>query len=326
MKLCFSAATNDVPYINTITLRTKDGEEIVLDRGLTEYAYSMESKHLEMTWGDVYIWDGEGENHNIPADIFDEATIIDVDIEDDAPADYQFVLEKVMVDDKEIPIAIRENEDAVYVVTATIEQSEYTEPKYYESAQAAKQVLYVSTDKDKALSFAKHVRDDFEENVEVLVEGWVDSLRVSSEAIKANYEERNIHLMESVIKYCTLRDMFDDICFYANGHKYSSDYHQSAIPITIPITSDDMCLVRFDEPSEAPVEATYYDCGECDVRQIVKFCNPDTVTMTFEGEFNSAYNGYYGDNDTEEDITAIANDYGLYPEQGYSWSLAFYKI
>ncbi len=137
---------------------------------------------------------------------------------------------------------------------------------------------------------------------------------------------RNKELMERIVKYCTLRDMFDDICFYTNGHKYSSDYHQSAIPITIPITSDDVCLVRFDEPSEAPVEATYYDCGECDVRQIVKFCNPDTVTMTFEGEFNSAYNGYYGNNVTEEDITSIANDYGLYPEQGYAWSLAFYEV
>lgn len=149
--------------------------------------------------------------------------------------------------------------------------------------------------------------------------------RTSEELVRYLPKERNKALMEEIIKYCTLRDMFDNMILYANGHKYSSDFHPDAQVIVIPILDKDMVRVSFDDPSEAPTEAVYYDCGPCDVRDYLEYCNPDTVSMSFEGYFNSAYNGYYGSNQTEEDITDIAEQYGLYPEQGHSWNLAFYE-
>jgi hypothetical protein len=38
-----------------------------------------------------------------------------------------------------------------------------------------------------------------------------------------------------------------------------------------------------------------------------------------------AYNGYVSYPPAEEDIQKIAEKYGLYPEQGHAWSLAFYE-
>ena len=116
-------------------------------------------------------------------------------------------------------------------------------------------------------------------------------------------QKRNINMMEDIIKYCCQHELFIDIVFYVNGHKYSSEKQPDAA--AIKIGSDE-----------------YYDCGEADVTTIVQYNNPDTLTMTFEGPLYDDIN--YGDGSAEEAIRKIADKYGLYPEQGYAWSLAMY--
>ena len=150
-------------------------------------------------------------------------------------------------------------------------------------------------------------------------------MRGGTEMVEMTKEERNKALMEEVIRYCVLRDMFDTINFYTNGHKYSSDPHPGSVKITIPIPEEELCRTGLDEMCDAPREATYYDCGEYNVCEYLEYCDPETVTMTFEGNFHSAYNGYFGNYRTEEAIVDIADKYGLYPEKGYSWSVAFVK-
>ena len=244
------AITNDVPYINLMTLLVNGKKLINLDRDRTEYDFDRETGRLDMTWRGVYIWTSYDQNYDIPEETFRNSEVVDIEIEDDAPEGYEFQLEGVTVNGVAIPVKLGMAEAET---------------------------------------------------------------------------RRNTSLMEEVIKYCTLCDMFDNMNLYANGHKYSSDFHPDAQVIVIPILDKDMVRVSFDDPSEAPTEAVYYDCGPCDVRDYLEYCNPDTVSMSFEGYFNSAYNGYYGSSQTEEDITDIAEQYGLYPEQGHSWNLAFYE-
>ena len=117
-------------------------------------------------------------------------------------------------------------------------------------------------------------------------------------------QKRNMCMMEDIIKYCCQHDIFIDITFYVNGHKYSSEKGPTAKAI-----------------QTGPYE--YYDYGEADVTTIVEYNNPDTLTMTFEGPLYDDIN--YGDGSAEEAIRKIADKYGLYPEQGFAWSLAIYK-
>ena len=77
-------------------------------------------------------------------------------------------------------------------------------------------------------------------------------------------QKRNMCLMEDIIKYCCQHEIFIDITFYVNGHKYSSEKQPTAKVI-----------------KTGPYE--YYDYGEADVTTIVEYNNPDTLTMTFEG-------------------------------------------
>lgn len=116
-------------------------------------------------------------------------------------------------------------------------------------------------------------------------------------------KNRNMCLMEDIIKYCCEHDLFIDVTLYVNGHQYSSEKQPTAKIIKTG-------------------NHEYYDYGEKDVTTAVEYNNPDTLTMTFEGPLYDAYN--YGDGTTEAAFNKIAAKYGLYPEQGYAWSLAMY--
>lgn len=120
--------------------------------------------------------------------------------------------------------------------------------------------------------------------------------------------KRNNKLMLDIIKYLQKKDYFSDINIYTNGHKYSSEKHEGDTELT----------TRY---------GTYYDCGEWDVETQIEFNNPKTLTMTFEGPLYHDYNHNYEFQacHAERDITKICDKYGLYPEQGYAWSLACYE-
>lgn len=119
-------------------------------------------------------------------------------------------------------------------------------------------------------------------------------------------KDRNKKLMEEIIRYLCKHDLFYDVFLYTNGRKYSSEENPNAIE----------CIAYGYK---------YYDYGEWDVIKQIEYNNPNTITMTFEGPLYDAYNGYVSHPHAEEDIQKIADKYGLYPEQGYAWSLAFYE-
>lgn len=129
---------------------------------------------------------------------------------------------------------------------------------------------------------------------------------MQSKKLTKTEQTRNKRLMEEIIRYLCKHGMFIDTCFYTNGRKYSPDQGKSGVE----------CSTYGHK---------YYDHGDWDVTQQIEYNNPNTVTMTFEGPLYMAYNGYVSYPPAEEDIQKIAEKYGLYPEQGYAWSLAFYE-
>lgn len=121
-------------------------------------------------------------------------------------------------------------------------------------------------------------------------------------------QNRNTKLMLDIINYLQKHNMFYMINIYANGRKYSSDNDENAAIATLESK-----------------HGKYYDYGEWNVTEQIEYCNPEILTMTFEGPLYHAYNGYSGYTNAEEDIRKICDKYNLYPEQGYAWSLAVYE-
>jgi len=121
---------------------------------------------------------------------------------------------------------------------------------------------------------------------------------------KEQKAERNERLLADIIDYLTAQDVFDDVAIYTNGHKYSDKKSEEAVE-------------RKTEKG-----SKYYDHGEWDVTSQIEYCNPDILTMTFEGDLYDALNY---DFKAEEGLNRILDGYGLYYEQGYQWSLAVYE-
>lgn len=71
--------------LNAITVRRNDGKEVVLDRD--ESTYILENGNADIVFQEVYEW---GDEAYYPTDpkLYDGAEVIDYEIEDDAPEDY----------------------------------------------------------------------------------------------------------------------------------------------------------------------------------------------------------------------------------------------
>lgn len=124
--------------------------------------------------------------------------------------------------------------------------------------------------------------------------------------------------MEEIIRYLYKRDLAEDVFLFANGKEYMCD----------------CTYFRFLNEGKkiAPTEHTtyskkYYEIENRNPKDIDEYCNPNSVTLTFEGPLYHAYNGYTLHNyNAREDITKIARKYGMYPEQGYAWSVSFWEL
>ena len=130
---------------------------------------------------------------------------------------------------------------------------------------------------------------------------------MASPTLTKKEKKRNQNLMEDIINYCCQHEIFEEIHLYTNGHHYSSEPNSNAVECT------------------TPQNHIYYDYGTIYIQASIEYSNDHTVTMTFEGPFYTMYNHHMFPFDyLEKDIINIADKYGLYPEQGYAWSLAFY--
>ena len=103
MTISFECITNtDMPWINTAIFFTNRGE-LVIDRDRTEYNYDPITGLMSMDWRNVYIWDGHEPNYNIPDDFFDHAILKELEVEDDAPTNYEIKCIHCYIEGGEIP-------------------------------------------------------------------------------------------------------------------------------------------------------------------------------------------------------------------------------
>lgn len=122
---------------------------------------------------------------------------------------------------------------------------------------------------------------------------------------------QNQKLMEDIIDYLEAHELFEDVNIYTNDHRYSSDKPRIADSSVTELTTSK--------------GNKYYDYGKWNVASQVEYNNPDSVTMTFEGVLYDVIN--YDDEETVmTKLEQIGKKYGVHPELGYQWSLAFYNI
>lgn len=67
----------------------------------------------------------------------------------------------------------------------------------------------------------------------------------------------------------------------------------------------------------------YESINPVDVEKQLEYCNPETLSITFEGPMYHDIN--YGKELSLNYINKQAAKYGLYAEQGYAWSLSLYQ-
>lgn len=66
-----------------------------------------------------------------------------------------------------------------------------------------------------------------------------------------------------------------------------------------------------------------------DVSEYLEYCNPDTISIAFDGSGLYGILNYDIDDRTIgfiERFNALLKEYGLYYEQGFAWSLSLYEI
>ena len=80
-------------YLNTITIKRNDGKIVVIDRDETNY--SIENGHIDILFRGVYEWKDDKiyPNNNDVEKLYNGALVVGFDIEDDAPEDYDLVIE-----------------------------------------------------------------------------------------------------------------------------------------------------------------------------------------------------------------------------------------
>lgn len=107
-----------------------------------------------------------------------------------------------------------------------------------------------------------------------------------------------------LVTYLQKHDMFDYVYIYVNNKcycKHRTDGHGTRF------------TTKYGD---------YYVIPEMPVREMLEYCNPETITVSFDGALYTAIN--YGYGSTETDLNAIFKKYGMYMEQGYPSDFALY--
>lgn len=112
-----------------------------------------------------------------------------------------------------------------------------------------------------------------------------------------------------VMQYLHDQDMWREVTLYVNGKALTPYQPINQNPVPIQHTKNGIAYYEIDK----------------DVASQVEYSNPDTLTMTFDGELYSAINDNPSGK-TMADLDRIFGRYGLYGEQGYAWSLAAWPI
>lgn len=117
-----------------------------------------------------------------------------------------------------------------------------------------------------------------------------------------------------IYNWCKEHDLWQDITIYFDGKAWSSDSgewgcgnHSEQLPLFM---REDLYLYENKNPLD------YFE-----------YANPDTVSMSFEGELYYVLNGYTpGWVKLEAEFLALFEKYGFYYELGNAWNLAAFQL
>ena len=113
-----------------------------------------------------------------------------------------------------------------------------------------------------------------------------------------------------LIDYFNEQGYWFDMGIYVDGERWSSNPVKPSV-----------------DPEEKKTEkgTVYYVEKDINVEEYLEYCNPNTVTLYFEGPLYHAIN-YHDINLSFKLDKKFLNEYGLYFEQGYAWSMAAYEV
>ena len=120
---------------------------------------------------------------------------------------------------------------------------------------------------------------------------------------------KNMELLaKDIYEWCQENDLWGDNIIYFNGKAWSSSS-------------------TWNGAKGKKIAEDLYEYEDKNPLDYLEYCNPGTLSMSFEGSLNYVLNGYsYGWVKLEEKFSKLFEKYGLYYEMGYSWSLSTYEI
>lgn len=115
-------------------------------------------------------------------------------------------------------------------------------------------------------------------------------------------------IARSIYDFCKQHDVWGDNTIYFDGIAWSNQPDWNGV--SGKKIDDELYLYENKNPLD------YFE-----------YANPETLSMSFEGDFYYVMNGYYPhDFKLEEEFLALLESFGYFYELGNAWNLAIYKL
>lgn len=120
---------------------------------------------------------------------------------------------------------------------------------------------------------------------------------------------KNMELLaKDIYDWCIKNELWGDNIIYFNGKAWSSSS-------------------TWRSEKGKKIAENLYEYENRNPLDYFEYANPNTLSMSFEGELNYMLNGYIrGWTKLEAEFLNLFEKYGLYYEMGHSWNLAAYEI
>lgn len=123
-----------------------------------------------------------------------------------------------------------------------------------------------------------------------------------------NYTKKAELLARDIYDWCKVNDFWGDNIIYFNGKAWSSSEEWAGV--------EGKCI-----------NEDLYEYDNKDPREYFEYVRePNILSMSFEGPLNHLLNGYIGHYSYEEAFSKLFEQFGLYYEMGYAWTLSAYEI
>ena len=115
-------------------------------------------------------------------------------------------------------------------------------------------------------------------------------------------------LAKDIYSWCKGNDLWGDNIIYFDGKAWSS-------------------LADWNGVNGKKIDEDLYEYENKNPLDYFEYANPNTLSMSFEGELNYVLNGYVpGWTKLEDEFSQLFKKYDMYYEMGHAWNLSAYSI